>query len=64
MNEAEQEFLDSMLDELSITPRERLRRLLEEQFDEGWHSLRIEYETQAKNPSHPITDRNPWRSAR
>ena len=64
MNDAEQAFLDNFVTELSITPRERLRRLLEEQFDEGWHSLRIEYETQAKNPSHPITDRNPWRATR
>lgn len=64
MNDAEQAFLDNMVTELSITPRERLRRLLEEQFDEGWHALRLEHELQAKNPAHPITDRNPWRSTR
>ena len=40
----------------------QLWALKESTFDEGWRAHFDEYELQKKDPSHPITDTNPYRN--
>lgn len=53
--------LELILDHLATPPEERLRRVLEKSFDQGWDAHFDEHEKQRKNPKHPITNTNPWR---